>query len=116
MNPEAAKKLEKLKAASAANKARTGGGKGVPRRVQKPVTKSSSAGDDKKLQAQFKKLNVQEIGGIEEVNMFKDDGSVLHFTAPKGMSIVLTPLCLSASKRRISYMYRVWRTVAERVD
>jgi nascent polypeptide-associated complex subunit beta len=85
MNEGAAAKLEKLKAAAAANKARTGGGKGVPRRVvKKVVNKPSGAGDDKKLQAQFKKLNCQEIGGIEEVNMFKDDGSVLHFTAPKG--------------------------------
>lgn len=24
------------------------------------------------------------IAGVEEINMFKDDGHVLHFTAPKG--------------------------------
>jgi nascent polypeptide-associated complex subunit beta len=40
--------------------------------------------DDKKLQAALKKMNVQPIQGIEEVNMFKSDGNVIHFSAPKG--------------------------------
>ncbi|KAJ3316961.1 Nascent polypeptide-associated complex subunit beta [Gonapodya sp. JEL0774] len=31
----------------------------------------------------LKKLGVQQIQGIEEVNMFKTDGNVIHFTAPK---------------------------------
>jgi nascent polypeptide-associated complex subunit beta len=43
-----------------------------------------SAGDDKKLQQTLKKLNVQPIQAIEEVNMFKSDGNVIHFAAPKG--------------------------------
>jgi len=47
--------------------------------------KPSGAQDDKKLQAALKKLNVQPIQGVEEVNMFREDGNVLHFTAPKGM-------------------------------
>ena len=42
--------------------------------------------DDKKLQTSLKKLNVQPIQAIEEVNMFKEDGNVIHFAAPKGMS------------------------------
>jgi hypothetical protein len=117
MNPAAVAKLEKLKAQAAANKAKNGGGKGMARRVEKKhVNKASGAGDDKKLQATFKKLNVQEIGGIEEVNMFKDDGSVLHFTAPKGMPLLescLINVVCSASQRRISYLYRVWQAAAE---
>lgn len=40
--------------------------------------------DDKKLQTSLKKLNVQPIQAIEEVNMFKADGNVIHFAAPKG--------------------------------
>lgn len=48
-------------------------------------TKPSAAQDDKKLQGALKKLNVQPIPGVEEVNMFREDGNVLHFTAPKGM-------------------------------
>jgi nascent polypeptide-associated complex subunit beta len=34
----------------------------------------------------LKKLNVQPIQAIEEVNMFKADGNVIHFAAPKGMA------------------------------
>jgi nascent polypeptide-associated complex subunit beta len=33
----------------------------------------------------LKKLNVQPIQAIEEVNMFKSDGNVIHFSAPKGL-------------------------------
>jgi len=59
-------------------------GKGTPRRKTKKVHKSSGT-DDKKLQTSLKKLNVQPIQAIEEVNMFKEDGNVIHFAAPKGM-------------------------------
>lgn len=31
-------------------------------------------------------MNVQPITAIEEVNMFKSDGNVIHFSAPKGES------------------------------
>jgi nascent polypeptide-associated complex subunit beta len=58
-------------------------GKGTPRRKVKKVHKSSGT-DDKKLQTTLKKMNVQPIPGIEEVNMFKSDGNVIHFSAPKG--------------------------------
>ena len=47
-------------------------------------TKPSTAQDDKKLQGALKKLNVQPIPGVEEVNMFREDGNVLHFSTPKG--------------------------------
>jgi uncharacterized protein YdhG (YjbR/CyaY superfamily) len=49
----------------------------------KKVHKSSGT-DDKKLQTSLKKMNVQPIQAIEEVNMFKEDGNVIHFAAPKG--------------------------------
>ena len=49
-----------------------------------PKSKPSATQDDKKLQGALKKLNVQPIPGVEEVNMFREDGNVLHFTAPKG--------------------------------
>uniref|UniRef100_A0A1D1XTH6 Nascent polypeptide-associated complex subunit beta n=1 Tax=Anthurium amnicola TaxID=1678845 RepID=A0A1D1XTH6_9ARAE len=58
------------------------GGKGTPRRKVKKVNKTAT-NDDKKLQSTLKKLNVQNITSIEEVNMFKEDGNVIHFTAPK---------------------------------
>lgn len=50
--------------------------------MKKSVT--ASQGDDRKLQAALKKLGVQPITGVEEVNMFQEDGNVLHFGAPKG--------------------------------
>jgi len=58
-------------------------GKGTPRRKVKKVHKNAGT-DDKKLQTSLKKLNVQPIQAIEEVNMFKEDGNVIHFAAPKG--------------------------------
>jgi hypothetical protein len=61
------------------------GGKGTPRQKQRRNV-ARSANDDKKLQATLKKLNTQPIQAIEEVNMFKSDGNVIHFAAPKGMS------------------------------
>ncbi|KAI9744518.1 MAG: Nascent polypeptide-associated complex subunit beta [Claussenomyces sp. TS43310] len=57
-------------------------GKGTPRRKVKSKPKNSGV-DDKKLQTSLKKLNVQPIQAIEEVNMFKADGNVIHFAAPK---------------------------------
>ncbi|KAI9682440.1 MAG: Nascent polypeptide-associated complex subunit beta [Trizodia sp. TS-e1964] len=57
-------------------------GKGTPRRKMKKVHKTAGT-DDKKLQTALKKLNVTPIQAIEEVNMFKEDGNVIHFAAPK---------------------------------
>ncbi|CAF0980724.1 unnamed protein product, partial [Adineta ricciae] len=42
-----------------------------------------ASADDKKLQSSLKKLAANNIQGIEEVNMFKDNGEVIHFTNPK---------------------------------
>ncbi|KAL5606366.1 uncharacterized protein BROUX77_003559 [Berkeleyomyces rouxiae] len=53
-------------------------GKGTPRRKAKRTPQRSGA-DDHKLQATLKKLNTQPIPNIEEVNMFKSDGNVIHF-------------------------------------
>jgi nascent polypeptide-associated complex subunit beta len=55
--------------------------------------------DDKKLQTALKKLNVQPIQAIEEVNMFKADGNVIHFAAPKGKAIA--PFCKFVPRRRV---------------
>lgn len=68
-------------------------GKGTPRRKVKKVHKTSGT-DDKKLQTSLKKLNVQPIQAIEEVNMFKEDGNVIHFSAPKGKNFPSSSLYL----------------------
>lgn len=61
------------------------GGKGTPRRKKK-VVHQSAATDDKKLQSSLKKLSVSTIPGIEEVNIIKDDLTVIHFNNPKAQA------------------------------
>ena len=51
-------------------------------RKKKAVHKVSTT-DDKRLQATLKRLGVNTIPGIEEVNLFVDN-DVIHFTNPKG--------------------------------
>merc|ERR1739848_772610 len=58
------------------------GGKGTARRKKKVLHRTATT-DDKKLQSSLKKLSVNNIPGIEEVNMMKNDGSVIHFNNPK---------------------------------
>merc|ERR1712149_88998 len=73
MNPE---KLKQLQAQVRI------GGKGTARRKKKVVHRTATT-DDKKLQSSLKKLAVNNIPGIEEVNMIKEDGQVIHFNNPK---------------------------------
>jgi nascent polypeptide-associated complex subunit beta len=58
------------------------GGKGSVRRKHKAVHKNAAT-DDKKIQAAIKRLGVNQIPGIEEVNLFKEDGKIIHFVNPK---------------------------------
>ncbi|GES63116.1 nascent polypeptide-associated complex subunit beta [Aspergillus terreus] len=74
--------MDQAKLARMQASVRIGIGKGTPRRKVKKVHKSSGA-DDKKLQATLKKMNVQPIPAVEEVNMFKEDGNVIHFGNPR---------------------------------
>merc|ERR1712037_56879 len=73
MNPE---KLAKMAA-----QVRTGG-KGSVRRKKKAIHKTTTT-DDKRLQNTLKRLGVNNIPAIEEVNLFKDNGTVIHFSNPK---------------------------------
>jgi len=57
------------------------GGKGSVRRKKKAVHKTTTT-DDKRLQNTLKRLGVNTIPGIEEVNIFKDE-TVIHFVNPK---------------------------------
>lgn len=58
------------------------GGKGSVRRKKKAVHKTATS-DDKKLGSTLKKLGVTNIPAIEEVNLFKQNGQVIHFSSPK---------------------------------
>jgi len=57
------------------------GGKGSMR--VKSKGRGGGPQDDKRLGNVLKKMQMQELKGLEEVNMFKDDGSVIHITQPK---------------------------------
>jgi nascent polypeptide-associated complex subunit beta len=71
----------KMKARMGKSTSRTGG-KGTARRKKKAVRKTTGT-DEKRLQATLKRLNVNNIPAIEEVNLFKDNGTVIHFNNPK---------------------------------
>ncbi|PRP87369.1 hypothetical protein PROFUN_01631 [Planoprotostelium fungivorum] len=58
------------------------GGKGSVRRKKKAPHKATTT-DDKKLQSTLKRLGVNPIQGIEEVNLFQEDDGVIHFKNPK---------------------------------
>uniref|UniRef100_A0A0B7AKT1 Transcription factor BTF3 n=1 Tax=Arion vulgaris TaxID=1028688 RepID=A0A0B7AKT1_9EUPU len=76
MNPEKLKQLQ-----AKADVVRIGG-KGSARRKKKVIHRTATT-DDKKIQFSLKKLSVNSIPGIEEVNMIKEDGQVIHFNNPK---------------------------------
>lgn len=48
--------------------------------------------DDKRLQNTLKRLGVNNIPGIEEVNLFRDNGTVVHFKNPMVQVRRLRPL------------------------
>merc|ERR1712150_448848 len=73
MNPEKLKKLQ--------SDVRIGG-KGTQRRKKKVIHRTATT-DGKKIEMSLKKLAVNSIPGIEEVNMNKEDGQVIHFNNPK---------------------------------
>ncbi|GMS84602.1 hypothetical protein PENTCL1PPCAC_6777, partial [Pristionchus entomophagus] len=79
MDKSLAEKIKKLQANAEAVRV---GGKGTARRKKKVIHKSAAT-DDKKVQSSLKKLSVTNIPGIEEVNMIKEDGTVIHFNNPK---------------------------------
>jgi len=76
----------KILAARAKLQAKVGnartGGKGSARR--KKVTKHHDASvDEKKLNAGIRKCGWQSVPGIDQVNMFRTDGKIVHFDNPK---------------------------------
>ncbi|XP_047578107.1 transcription factor BTF3-like isoform X2 [Lutra lutra] len=57
------------------------GGKGNAR--QKKVVHRTATADDKELQFSIKKLGVNNISRSEEVTMFTNQGTMIHFNNPK---------------------------------
>eukprot|EP00958_Prasinococcus_capsulatus_P018084 scaffold2088_cov399-Prasinococcus_capsulatus_cf.AAC.52 len=87
------------------------GGKGSVRRKKKAVHKTTTT-DDKKLQSTLKRLGVNTIPGIEEVNIFKDD-TVINFSMPKGMPANV-PLFAPRTWGRLPYSENLMRTACVR--
>lgn len=56
------------------------GGKGSMRRKKKVAPKNKN--DDAALTKKLSKFGLQQLPDIEEVNMFREDDSVLHFKRP----------------------------------
>ncbi|KAB5560834.1 hypothetical protein DKX38_005791 [Salix brachista] len=79
-------KMDRERLMKMAGSVRTGG-KGSMRRKKKAVHKSSTT-DDKKLQSTLKRIGVNTIPAIEEVNIFKDD-LVIQFVNPKVQASVV---------------------------
>lgn len=50
---------------------------------KKKAVHKATAGDDKRLQSTLKRLGVHLIPGIDEVAIFSDDGTAVHFPSPK---------------------------------
>ncbi|CAK9148733.1 unnamed protein product [Ilex paraguariensis] len=63
------------------------GGKGSMRRKKKAIHKTTTT-DDKRLQSTLKRIGVNAIPAIEEVNIFKDD-VVIQFINPKELQDIL---------------------------
>ena len=70
---------EKLAALQAKQVQRVGG----KRVAKKPSAAKPVAVDDKRVKNAIAKLGAREVPQIDEINMFKKDGKVLHFTNPK---------------------------------
>ena len=52
------------------------------RRTKKVVTHKEELQEDKKFKSTIKKYGMQPLSDIDEVNMFKDDNTVIHFKRP----------------------------------
>lgn len=74
MNPEKLARLQEQAKAGATSSIRRKTVKKTPTAVQH---------DDKKLQQALGRLRAQPIPGIDEVNMFDEEGRVIHFSQPR---------------------------------
>ena len=82
-------KLAKLQARST-GATKAGGARRKAKKTPKNASNSSSSSsnnpapqEDKRVISTLRKFNCQNIPNIDEVNMFKSDGTVIHFKNPK---------------------------------
>mmetsp|Transcript_9656 Transcript_9656/g.18851 ORF Transcript_9656/g.18851 Transcript_9656/m.18851 type:complete len:151 (-) Transcript_9656:1451-1903(-) len=79
------------------------GGKGSKRQLKK-VQHKSGAGDDRKLQTALKKFAPQPFPSIEEVNLFRDDQTVMHFKTPQVQASIKDNLFLVSGPNEIKHI------------
>merc|ERR1711935_515512 len=73
------------------------GGKGTQRRTKKVVhSYGQEVNEDKKLKSTIKKFGMQQLQDIDEVNMFKDDNTVIHLKKPQSQFSVRENLLVVA--------------------
>lgn len=58
------------------------GGKGTQKRKKEPKHRGNKVEADKKIQALAKKSQARKINEVSEINIFKDDNTVVHFKKP----------------------------------
>ena len=78
---EARKRMIAKRFGGNADGAKTGGKGSMALKAKGAL--GGAGGDDKKLSSVLKKMQMQPLNGIEEVNIFKSDGNVIHIKQPK---------------------------------
>ena len=58
------------------------GGKGTQRRKHEAKKRGNKVEADKKIEAIAKKAQAKKLNDINEINIFKDDNTVIHFKKP----------------------------------
>uniref|UniRef100_A0A0D9W1G2 Nascent polypeptide-associated complex subunit beta n=1 Tax=Leersia perrieri TaxID=77586 RepID=A0A0D9W1G2_9ORYZ len=89
------------------------GGKGTMRRKKKAVHKTATT-DDKRLQSTLKRVGVNTIPAIEEVNIFKDD-LVIQFVSPKELQDVLPSIINQLGPDNMEHLKRIAEEMQKQV-
>merc|ERR1719316_1595402 len=74
------------------------GGNGTQRRTHKVVRNTNEVNEDKKLKSTVKKFGMQALQDIDEVNMFRDDNTIVHLKRPQTQfSVRENMLCVTGN-------------------
>merc|ERR1712017_56963 len=91
------------------------GGKGSVRRKKKGVHKTTTT-DDKRLQNTLKRLGINSIPAIEEVNLFMESGEVIHFTNPKVQASIAANTCVIIGHAEVKKLQDLFPGILNQVD
>merc|ERR1712185_555926 len=91
------------------------GGKGSVRRKKKVVHKTTTT-DDKRLTNTLKRLNINSIPAIEEVNLFMESGEVIHFTNPKVQASIAANTYVTQGLAETKQLQELFPGILNQVD